>query len=558
MKKLFFYTMRLSYLGGFGIDLLNKKKWYRDFAVTNLISLEVLHSIIQTILGWDDSHLYIFKIKEQNFGFFGVDYPIVIDSGKMSYTSCDVKIEKLNLSVDETFFYDFDFGDHQKFSIQIKIVKKVSTKGFKRLPVLLSYKGKNIRQYPDTELDSFIEYENYYPNDNLFSRIDYIDYAKENRWVIRFIQKDDFEILEEWRKSKDKRKWERAVVILENWNLSLKALSFKIERPISTIKTWIEEFNASGLGGISIKRKKRDESKRKGKIEQRTKRIIEILHQKPTTFKINRSVWSLDSLANAYEKQFNEKISRTTIGRSIQSAGYNIKKARNVLTSPDPDYKDKVERLLKILWSIKSDEDLFFIDELGPLRVKKYGGRCYTKKGETLTIPQNQFSKGSITLSGALSATTNQVTWNYGNSKDTSAMIDLIEILFNQYHDKSKIFITWDAASWHSSNELIEWLNIFNETSMKLGENPIIEFIPLPSNSQFLNVIESVFSGMKRAVIHHSNYLSEEEMKSAISLHFQERNEYFLENPKRAGKKIWEIDFFKDYNNLKSGDYREW
>jgi hypothetical protein len=93
---------------------------------------------------------------------------------------------------------------------------------------------------------------------------------------------------------------------------------------------------------------------------------------------------------------------------------------------------------------------------------------------------------------------------------------------------------------------------------MKLGENPIVEFIPLPSNSQFLNVIESVFSGMKRAVIHHSNYQTEEEMKSAISLHFQERNEYFQKNPKRAGKKIWNINFFKDYNNLKSGDYREW
>ena len=62
MKKIFSYTMRLSYLGGFGIDLLNRKNWYRDFAVTNSISLEVLHSIIQTILGWDDSHLYIFKM----------------------------------------------------------------------------------------------------------------------------------------------------------------------------------------------------------------------------------------------------------------------------------------------------------------------------------------------------------------------------------------------------------------------------------------------------------------------------------------------------------------
>jgi hypothetical protein len=61
---------------------------------------------------------------------------------------------------------------------------------------------------------------------------------------------------------------------------------------------------------------------------------------------------------------------------------------------------------------------------------------------------------------------------------------------------------------------------------------------------------------MKRAVIHHSDYQTEEEMKSAISLHFADRNSFFRDNPKRAGKKIWEIDFFQDYNNLKSGDYR--
>jgi len=63
---------------------------------------------------------------------------------------------------------------------------------------------------------------------------------------------------------------------------------------------------------------------------------------------------------------------------------------------------------------------------------------------------------------------------------------------------------------------------------------------------------------MKRAVIHHSNYQSEDEMKAAISRHFQGRNDYFKANPRRAGKKIWEIDFFQDYNNLRSGNYREW
>jgi len=101
-------------------------------------------------------------------------------------------------------------------------------------------------------------------------------------------------------------------------------------------------------------------------------------------------------------------------------------------------------------------------------------------------------------------------------------------------------------------------LDSFNAETNDIGEGPLIEFIPLPTSAQFLNVIESIFSGMKRAVVHHSDYQSEEEMKSAISGHFLERNVYFKENPKRAGKKIWEIDFFLDYNNMKFGNYREY
>jgi hypothetical protein len=80
----------------------------------------------------------------------------------------------------------------------------------------------------------------------------------------------------------------------------------------------------------------------------------------------------------------------------------------------------------------------------------------------------------------------------------------------------------------------------------------------LPSTAQFLDVIETVFTGMKRAVIHYSDYQSEAEMKSAISRHYQERNAFFKHNPRRAGKKIWQVDFFEDYNNIRAGNYREW
>jgi hypothetical protein len=63
-----------------------------------------------------------------------------------------------------------------------------------------------------------------------------------------------------------------------------------------------------------------------------------------------------------------------------------------------------------------------------------------------------------------------------------------------------------------------------------------------------------VFGVMKKTVIHHSDYQSAHEMKSAISQHFRERNAHFKDDPRRAGKKIWEIDFFRDHRNLPSGN----
>ena len=136
-----------------------------------------------------------------------------------------------------------------------------------------------------------------------------------------------------------------------------------------------------------------------------------------------------------------------------------------------------------------------------------------------------------------MSATTNQMTWAYVTSKDTEAMTTLLELLYNQYYIKSKLYVTWDAVSWHNSVALTDWLDHFNKTTVTEGVGPTIELIPLPTSAQFLNVIEGILSGMTRAVVNNSDYKSTDDMKLAISTYFRERNDYFRENPgERAGK----------------------
>ena len=89
---------------------------------------------------------------------------------------------------------------------------------------------------------------------------------------------------------------------------------------------------------------------------------------------------------------------------------------------------------------------------------------------------------------------------------------------------------------------------------------PLIETAPLPACAQFLNVIESVFSGMARAIIHNSDYMSMDVAKAAIDRYFEDRNANFQQHPKRAGKKIWgserEPPAFSDANNCKDPRYR--
>ena len=140
-------------------------------------------------------------------------------------------------------------------------------------------------------------------------------------------------------------------------------------------------------------------------------------------------------------------------------------------------------------------------------------------------------------------------------------MIKLIETLTKKYLDEECLYFSWDAASWHSSKLLYQKVREINSRKDdKHQKIPIIRFVPLPSRAQFLNIIESIFSGMARAIIHNSNYQSVEEAMMAIDRYFVERNRYFKENPKRAGNKIWGKERvaarFSESNNCKDPAYR--
>jgi DDE superfamily endonuclease len=244
------------------------------------------------------------------------------------------------------------------------------------------------------------------------------------------------------------------------------------------------------------------------------------------------------------------------IRKITKAAGYRWRKARIVLTSNDPEFSEKLERVRTILSKLGPDEEFFSIDEFGPFAVKAKLGRTLNAPGELRTISQWQKSRGCLIVTAALELSGNQVHHFFSIKKNTLEMIRMMNLLTDRYRDRRKIYLSWDAASWHISKELYKRIEEHNSAA----KMPVVETAPLPSGAQFLNVIESIFSGMARAIIHNSNYASLDAAKVAIDQYFLERNLHFEQHPRRAGNSIWGKErspaIFSESNNCKDPRYR--
>jgi transposase len=286
--------------------------------------------------------------------------------------------------------------------------------------------------------------------------------------------------------------------------------------------------------------------------------LFSLLHSPPSTHGINRTSWRMDDLHRMMTEK-GHRTSRRRIHALIKAAGFKWRKAKVVLTSNDPAYHNKVAVIKQILSSLQEDEGFFSIDEFGPFAIKRKGGTKRVGPGEEYVIPQYQKSKGWLILTAALELSRNQITHFYSLKKNTEEMIKMADLLRAEYRACRTIYLSWDAASWHISRKLSLHLDEINKQAVPQGF-PIVKTAPLPAGAQFLNVIESVFSGMAKGIIHNSNYPSTEAAKNAIDRYFNERNNFFERHPKRAGRKIWGEERvpseFSEANNCKNPLYR--
>jgi transposase len=348
-------------------------------------------------------------------------------------------------------------------------------------------------------------------------------------------------------------------VVSEAMPLKVAASEFNVSS--KTAAKWVRRFRQSGQLGMVDRSCRPNVSPRQlsaDKSDAECKAfLVSLLHRPPTEFGFNRSSWRLVDLHQVVQRQ-GMPLSGARMQRVLRSTGFKWRKARVVLTSGDPEYAQKVYAIKGILASLKKDEAFFSIDEFGPFSIKRKGGRRRVGPHESYVIPQWQKSKGCLILTAALELSTNQITHFYSLRKNTDEMIRMAELLRSQYANLRRIYLSWDAASWHVSKKLKTRLEALNQDAA--NDFPTVELAPLPAGAQFLNVVESVFSGLARAILHNSDYSSVQAATAAIDRYFHERNMFFQAEPSRAGRTIWQRERnsceFSEANNCKDPSYR--
>lgn len=384
-----------------------------------------------------------------------------------------------------------------------------------------------------------------------------ISYDELEMLFFKLIDSDSIKELNQLIHSEALRHRNRATAIFANHrNIPINSVANILGCQRNTIRSYINKFETGGIEQLfNFGRKKTKKFEEPKYIET----LFKILHSPPSVYGYNRTTWRMEDLYRTLAKE-GYSLSKPYIRQIIRKAGYRFLKAKKVLTSTDPQYREKLIEITKILSNLKTNEKFFSIDEFGPFAIKMQGGRSWVPRGENKVVPQWQKSKGSLILTAALELSTNQVTHFYSTKKNTDEMMKLLEILLSEYRGEERIFFSWDAASWHASKKLFKKVDEVNEESYRsIHKTPSVSLAPLPASAQFLNVIESIFSGMAKAIIHNSDYASVEKCKIAIDRYFTERNQYFLHNPKRAGNKIWGKEItkveFKESNNCKDPRY---
>ena len=281
--------------------------------------------------------------------------------------------------------------------------------------------------------------------------------------------------------------------------------------------------------------------------------LRDLLHQSPRLFEKPTSVWTLELAADvAYEQGLAAtRVSGETIRATLARMGVRWRRAKEWITSPDPEYARKKARRDRLIRWVQQHPDwlLGFEDEVWWSRLTRPALHAWQEDDHPLhlreqTVARDDPDPKALACYGLLArcwdATVrrSEEMWlRFVDGRPVSA----VTIAFlrwcaqqAQARDKRAVLLIWDNASWHDSQIVRAWLRQHNRQVKQTGQGVRVLACYLPTKSPWLNPIEPKWLHGKRKVVEPDRLLTAAELADRVCAVYGCPHEPHLVTPKKA------------------------
>lgn len=279
-----------------------------------------------------------------------------------------------------------------------------------------------------------------------------------------------------------------------------------------TVLFWFDRYAADGLNGLQD----RPRSGRPPKMTISSRDDLQqAVDQDPREAGHPFSVWTCGDLAHYLVQKGHLRVVAETIRRHLWALGFRMVRPVLSISSPDPDYAVKVERLAELKAQAQSGEIILLYEDEVDLNLLPGIIGCWTLRGQQRRIStpgQNQKRYGF----GAVNFITGQVTWLIGERKNSDHFCALVEQVVQQYCPGEtwpgpKVALVVDNYIIHRSKKTKAMLARYADR---------LTVVALPTYSPKLNLIELLWKHLRRKVTHNHLFESFGALLEAVEAFF--------------------------------------
>ena len=290
------------------------------------------------------------------------------------------------------------------------------------------------------------------------------------------------------------------IVLMASLGMSNASISAQLACNVQTVRKWRERFVLQRLEGLR-------DLKRTGRPavfspEARHQLFALAVSDPPDPY----SRWTVDLLREAMkDSKYVGSIGRETLSLWLRSARLKPHRVRSWLNSKDPDFQDKMKRIVDLYLNPPTDGKVICVDELTGLQALERKFPTIVARNAVRYKEFEYIRHGTVKMIASFHVHTGAVMGKFVEKNDSAAFIEFLKGLL-QAHPEGKIYLILDNGSSHTSRV----------TTQFLSENP--RFVPVftPTHASWLNQIEIWFSALKRKALQGVSFRSVAELQERI------------------------------------------